>query len=284
MATAGRGRRHGPRQAAWEFFGVELKRRRETAGFTQEELGRRVFVSGGYIGQFEQAIRKPQLDVAERIDETLQTDGFFARMCEKLINSPGYAQYFAPAAELESLATTICDFEPVLVPGLLQTRPYAQAVIVSANPLEAEASIEEKLTARMDRAHILKDYETPLYWAIVHEAALRIPVSGPAVMVEQLGHLMNLVRRRRVLMQVLPFTAGAYASSGKPLRLMEFEEAPPIAYTEGLYTGNLLDDPAMVKRAHRTYDLLRAAALSPEASLTMIESAAEDWRQCTYRT
>ncbi|GAA2311452.1 hypothetical protein Scani_60840 [Streptomyces caniferus] len=59
------------RQAAWEFWGTELKRRREDAGLTQEALGRRAFVSGGYIGQFEQAIRKPQLDVAVRIDEVL---------------------------------------------------------------------------------------------------------------------------------------------------------------------------------------------------------------------
>lgn len=71
---------NGSRQAAWEFFGAELKRRREDAGFTQVELGTRVFVSGGYIGQFEQAIRKPQLDVAQRIDDALQTDGIFERM------------------------------------------------------------------------------------------------------------------------------------------------------------------------------------------------------------
>lgn len=67
---------NGLRQVAWEFFGAELKRRREDAGFTQVELGARVFVSGGYIGQFEQAIHKPRLDVAQRIDEVLQTDGF----------------------------------------------------------------------------------------------------------------------------------------------------------------------------------------------------------------
>jgi DNA-binding XRE family transcriptional regulator len=50
---------NGSRQTAWEFFKTELKRRREDAGLTQVELGARVFVSGGYIGQFEQAIRKP---------------------------------------------------------------------------------------------------------------------------------------------------------------------------------------------------------------------------------
>lgn len=86
---------NGSRQAAWEFFGAELKRRREDAALTQVELGARVFVSGGYIGQFEQAIRKPQLDVAQRIDEVLQTDGIFERLCRKLIDDPRYADYFA---------------------------------------------------------------------------------------------------------------------------------------------------------------------------------------------
>lgn len=67
---------------------------------------------------------------------------------------------------------------------------------------------------------------------------------------------------------------------GKSLKLMEFEDAPPTAYTEAVYSGNSLDDPAVVKRAQATYDLLRAAALSPEASLFLIESAAEDYRRC----
>ena len=68
------------------------------------------------------------------------------------------------------------------------------------------------------------------------------------------------------------------------LKIMEFDDAPPTAYTEAVYSGNLLDDPAMVKRAYAAYDLLRAAALSPEASLTLIESAAEDFRRCASTT
>ncbi|WP_234426979.1 helix-turn-helix domain-containing protein [Streptomyces niger] len=284
MAMTGKGRHGGPRQAAWEFFGAELKRRREAAGFTQDELGRRVFVSGGYIGQFEQAIRKPQLDVAERIDETLQTDGFFARMCEKLINGSPYETYFAPAAELEALATEICDFEPTFVPGLLQTAAYARAIMLADSPAEPREAVEERVVARLERARILQDPRTPQYWAILHEVATRIPVGGPLVMAEQLDHIADTLRRQRVVLQVLPFAAGAHSGMGKPLRLMEFEDAPPTAYTEGLLTGNLLDDPAMVKRANRTYDLLRAVALSPEASLALIESAAEDWRQCASMT
>ncbi|MFK4222612.1 helix-turn-helix domain-containing protein [Streptomyces sp. NPDC019890] len=275
---------NGSRQAAWEFFGAELKRRREAGGFTQEGLGGLVFVSGGYIGQFEQAIRKPQLDVAQRIDEVLQTDGIFERMCKKLINNSRYADYFAAAAELEALATKICDFAPTVAPGLLQTAEYARAVVLASNPLAAEEYVQETVKARVDRAQILKDAARPLHWAILHEAALRIPAGGPDTMARQLDHIVGLARERKVLVQVLPYAAGAYPQMGKMLRLMEFEDAPPTAYTEGVYSGNLLDDPAVVKRAQATYDLLRAAALSPEASLALIESAAEDFRRCASTT
>ncbi|GHD22990.1 transcriptional regulator [Streptomyces violarus] len=275
---------NGSRQAAWEFFGTELKGRREDAGITQVELGSRVFVSGGYIGQFEQAIRKPQLDVAQRIDGVLQTDGIFERLCRKLIDDKRYADYFAKAAELEAQATKICEFAPALVPGLLQTPAYAKAVTLAMNPFAPDESIDEKVSGRMERAQILKDATRPLYWVILHENVLRIPVGGPALMAEQLEHVVALTRERTVMVQVLPYTAGAYAVMTGDLRLMEFEDAPPTAYTEAVYSGTLLDDPAVVKHVQSAYDLLRAAALSPEASLDLIESAAEGFRRCASTT
>ncbi|MET8027549.1 helix-turn-helix domain-containing protein [Streptomyces avermitilis] len=275
---------NGSRQAAWEFFGAELKRRREDAGFTQVELGSRVFVSGGYIGQFEQAIRKPQLDVAQRIDETLQTDGFFERTWRKLIDDKRYADYFAEVVELERAATKLCDFAPVLVPGLLQTAAYARAVTLAANPFATEEYVKEKVTARLERAHILSDVIRPEYWAILHENALRVPVGGPEVMTEQLEHIAAMARERKVLVTVLPYSAGAYAAMAGMMTLMEFEDAPPTVYTENVYSGDLLDDPALVKRMQGSYDLLRVAALSPEASLALIGSAAEDYRRCASTT
>ncbi|MDL5201486.1 helix-turn-helix transcriptional regulator [Streptomyces sp. ALI-76-A] len=275
---------NGSRQAVWEFFGAELKRRREDAGITQVELGLRVFVSGGYIGQFEQAIRKPQLDVAQRIDEALQTDGIFERLCRKLIDDPRYADYFAKAAELEALATKICEFAPALVPGLLQTAEYARAITLAMNPFAPDEYIEEKVSGRVERSRILRDATRPQYWVILHENVLRIPVGGAAVMAEQLEYVAGLARRRAVLVQVLPYAAGAYPVMTGSLKLMEFEEAPPTAYTEAVYSGNLLDDPAMVTRAQSAYDLMRAAALSPEASLALIDSAAEDFRRCASTT
>lgn len=275
---------NGSRQAAWEFFGTELKRRREDAGFTQSALGVQVFVSGGYIGQFEQAIRKPQLDVAQRIDESLQTGGFFERMCRKLIDDKRYAEYFAPVAELEALATKICEFAPMVVPGLLQTVSYARAVTLAANPFVADEYVEEKVFARLERAYILKDATRPEYWAVLHENVLRVPVGGPDAMAEQLEHIAALTRERKVLVMVVPRAEGACASMAGMLTLMEFDDAPPTAYTETSFSGELVDDPAVVKRALRAYDLLRGAALSPEASLALLDSAAEDFRRCTSTT
>ncbi|MGH4028159.1 helix-turn-helix domain-containing protein [Actinomycetota bacterium Odt1-20B] len=275
---------NGSRQAAWEFFGLELKRRREDAGLSQSALGVRVFVSGGYIGQFEQAIRKPQLDVAQRIDEVLQTGGFFERMWRKLIKEQPFEEYFAHVAELERLTTRICEFEPALVPGLLQTPEYARALYLASNPFATDEYIEELIRARLDRALILRDATRPEYWVIVHETALRVPVGGPAVMAGQLEHLAATVREHKVLVQVLPFAAGAHPRMGKMMKLMEFEDAPPTVYTEGVHSGNLLDEPAVVKRVGASYDLLRAAALSPEASLALVEAAAEDYRRCASTT
>ncbi|MFE1750385.1 Scr1 family TA system antitoxin-like transcriptional regulator [Streptomyces anandii] len=275
---------NGSRQAAWEFFGAELKRRREDAALTQVELGARVFVSGGYIGQFEQAIRKPQLDVAQRIDEVLQTDGIFERLCRKLIDDPRYADYFAHVVELERLATRICEFAPTVVPGLLQTQEYARAVTIAANPFKTDEYVDEIVTARLERSRILDDAARPEYWVTLHENVLRIPVGGPGAMAEQLERIAGLMRQRTVVVTVIPYAAGAHAAMGAMLQLMEFDDAPPIAYTETSFSGTLVDDPAVVKRAHRAYDLLRVAALSPEASLALVESAVEDFRRCASTT
>ncbi|MER7051276.1 MULTISPECIES: helix-turn-helix transcriptional regulator [unclassified Streptomyces] len=275
---------NGSRQAAWEFFGIELKRRREDAGITQVELGTRVFVSGGYIGQFEQAIRKPQLDVAQRIDGVLQTDGIFERLCRKLIDDPRYADYFARVVELERLATRVCEFAPTVVPGLLQTKQYARTVTIAANPFKSDAYVEEIVTARLERSLILDDATRPEYWVALHENVLRIPVGGQQVMAAQLEHIARLMRERMAVVTVLPYKAGAHAAMGGMLKLMDFEDAPPVAYTETEYSGTLIDSPAVVTHAQRTYDLLRVAALSPEASLALVESAAEDFRRCASTT
>ncbi|MFF9199502.1 Scr1 family TA system antitoxin-like transcriptional regulator [Streptomyces sp. NPDC014779] len=272
------------RDEVWVFFGELLKERREAAGLSQNELGRQVFVSGAYIGLFEQGVRKPQLDVAQRIDQALQTTGIFERTCRDLINASPYASYFHEVAELEAVATKLCEFAPTVVPGLLQTAEYARAVTLGGNPVASDDYIEEKVSSRLKRQEILRDATGPEYWAILHENVVRTPMGGSTTMAEQLEHIATLVRNRRAVVAVVPREAGAHAWMTGTLKLMEFEDQPPTAYTETEFSGTLLDDPAVVKAAQRAYDLLRVAALSPKASLALIESAAEDFRRCASTT
>ncbi|QLE73439.1 helix-turn-helix domain-containing protein [Streptomyces rectiverticillatus] len=271
----GAARYGGQSKFGWGFFGTELKRRREAAGMTQQELGRRVFCSGAYIGQFETGIRKPQPDIAARIDAELGTDGLFRRMCEELISSSPYANFFAEAAYLEGLATSILHYEAMFVPGLMQTAAYARAVFLGSFPLVPEEKIESWVAARMSRQRIVEHPTSPLLWVVLDESVIRRMIGGAAVMHEQLGHAAALARRRRAIVQVLPYAAGASALSSM-LTLMTFEDAPPVAYNEGPTNGCLLDDPAAVARCELLYDQVRAAALSPEASLSLIESVMEE--------
>lgn len=266
----------------WEFFGAELKRAREAAGLTQQELGDKVFCSGSYIGQFEAMIRKPQLDVAQRIDEVLSTGGFFGRMCEKLIDNSPFADYFKYPAELEALATSISEYAPQLVPGLLQTADYGREVFRSGRPMLTREQIDALMDLRLSRQHILRDSSSkkrPLFWAILDEAVLRRPVGGNAVMAAQMTHLAEMIRQGRIFVQVLPFSVGAHALMEGFTQILTFDDAPPVAYVEGPQAGQLLDDPATVSRSVLTYDLVRADALSRAASLALIERTAEEYQR-----
>lgn len=258
------------------FYGAELRRLRETARLSHEQLGERVFCSGSYIGQFESTARRPQLDVSKLIDEVLGSGEHLQRLC-RLARKSKVAEYFADAAELERLAKTISEYSPMVVPGLLQTEGYARAITRAALPLAQQEEVEGHVRTRIERQHILDTPTPPVLWAVLHEAALRVPMGGPGVMGEQLLHMAALGHERRVLVQVLPFAASADALVQEAFRLMTFSDAPTVVYAEGTHTGQLIEEPALVERFSKSYDLVRAAALSPMASLALLDSAAKDY-------
>ncbi|MEU2156510.1 helix-turn-helix transcriptional regulator [Streptomyces sp. NPDC019396] len=258
------------------LIGSELRHARERAGLSQRELGEMLHVSGTFIGQLEDGSRRIQTALACRLDETLRTGGFFERNCK----APGkskYPDHFAEAVEMEAAATAIKEYDPALIPGLLQTAAYARAVCRAYQPTAPEEYIDKLVEARLERAVILAHPTMPLLWAVLDEAALRRNVGGGAVMAEALGHVVALARRNRVIVQVMPFTTGAHASLEGSLKLMTFSDAPPVAYRQALGSGHLEDDPVTVARCQLTYDLIAASAWSPEDSLALIESVAEDY-------
>ncbi|MFG2921863.1 helix-turn-helix domain-containing protein [Streptomyces sp. NPDC048305] len=265
-----------PSSSPRALLGAELRHRREAAGLSQEDLGAPLFVSGSFIGQLEAGTRRMQADQAQRLDEALGSEGFFVRNCAAVKQSK-YPDHFAEAAEAERQATTIKEYAPLLIPGLLQTEAYARAVFRAYQPTATEDVIDELVAARLERAQLLADPTTPLLWVVLDEAALRRHTGGLRVMAEALRHIAALAKRHRVIVQVLPFSSGAHMALEGPLKLMSFSDAPPLAYLQGLGTGQLQDDPATVRQYELTYDLVVANALSPEASLALIASVAEDY-------
>ena len=115
------------------FFGAELRRARTAAGLSQEQLGQRVGYSGAQVGKVETGDRAPSLDFAQGCDEALpDAGGLFARIYELARRwDGGYPSWFAEWIEAERRATSLCWWEPLLVPGLLQTADYARAILAA---------------------------------------------------------------------------------------------------------------------------------------------------------
>ncbi|MFD9630650.1 helix-turn-helix domain-containing protein [Streptomyces violascens] len=258
------------------FYGTELRRKREEAGLSQEELGALVFCSGAYIGLMENATRRPTKEMAKLLDAALHTDGILTRMCEAMEQASQHAEYFRLAAELEAMASAIFHWTPMVVPGLLQTPAYTRALTRAGRPFASDEDVEHNVSTRRERAKLLDGPTAPELWCILHESALRIPVGGAEVMREQLAHICKLANSDAVVVQVLPFDAGPLPLMHASVKVMAFTDAPPVVYLEAAHSGQLLDSPALVASYIKAYDLARAVALSPTASLAMIRAAMED--------
>ncbi|WP_326766046.1 helix-turn-helix transcriptional regulator [Streptomyces sp. NBC_01591] len=264
-----------------QFYGKELRFKREEAGLTLEKLVDGSFYGITYLSEIEHGHRRMPFDLAQHVDRVLRTDGFFQRRCEDVRKArrKGHAEYFERVLDAEKRAETIEEWSPTVFPGLLQTRPYAEAVIRAERLPELQEETEVKVNARLARAQLFeRNHRTPQYWTILSESLLRLPILPPQQMAEQLEHVAALTRRGRIFTQILPWNTGAHPLMLGNALILDFVDAPPLAYTEGQHHGITVDDPGLVKQYRRSYDLLRAAALPPEASLTMIEEAAEEYR------
>ncbi|MFD9395822.1 Scr1 family TA system antitoxin-like transcriptional regulator [Streptomyces sp. NPDC060000] len=264
-----------PSSSPRALLGAELRHARERQGLSQEQLGQLLFVSGSFIGQLEAGTRRMQPECARMLDEALETD-FFTRNCRAAAKSK-HPEHFAEAADAEAQATAIRQYAPLLIPGLLQTPAYARAVFRAYRPTGSEAKIDELVALRVDRARILDSPTEPLLWAVIDEAALRRVTGGYKVMAEALRHVVEVARRNRAIVQVLPFEAGAHASMEGAIKLMDFDDAPPLLYFEAVGTGRLDDDPTTVRHHRISFELLVACAPSPDRSLALLDAMAQDY-------
>ncbi|GGW48013.1 helix-turn-helix domain-containing protein [Streptomyces xantholiticus] len=257
-------------------YGEELKRRREAAGLTQEELSERAVMSRTHIAHIEAGRRRPDEADARRLDQVLGAGGFFLRFLPAL-DGKVVAEHFAEALEFEEKATVIREYAPKVVPGILQTEAYAREVLSSGYPPRSASERDRLLVTRLERARILDNFDSPVVWTILDESVLRRPVGGPSGMGEQLRHIVALGESSRIRVHVLPFDVGYHTLMEGEVKLMRFDDLPPIAYVEGLKTGRVWEIPSVVRDCHVAYDHALGDALSHRKSLALIRSVAEDY-------
>lgn len=262
------------------FYGAELRYQREAAGLTLEQLAEGSFRGVSFLSQIERGERRMPGDLARHVDKKLGTDGFFERRCEDAAKArrAGHPLYFADVPDLEKQAETLEEWAPNVIPGLLQTSAYMRGLIQYGAPWTPPDTVDERVRARMARAELWKRADRPTYWGILRESVIRNTPLPPEVMAEQLEHIIDVIRSTQSVLQIVPETTPWHPLAGGMAKIMTFADAPPLVWTESDFEGRIVDYPATVKEYRRKYDLLRAVALSPDASLAMIEEAARTYR------
>ncbi|MEV6834587.1 helix-turn-helix transcriptional regulator [Streptomyces sp. NPDC051133] len=260
-----------PAASPLDYFGYELRRRREAAGLTQRELGAIVFCTGSLVGQVETGAKVPTREFAERVDAALVTEGFFSRLVGLVLRSQ-LPTWFQPFADMEATATYISTYQAQMVYGLLQTETYSRAVLATG----VRDRLDELVAARMERQRILLREEPPLTWVVLDEAALHRPIGSHRIMREQLAHLLTFLDHKWVRVQVLPFFAGEHASLIGSFTSLRFDGHPDLVYTEDIISGHMTANPETVKEAALRYAHLQASALSVEDSAALITRVMEE--------
>ncbi|PBC87079.1 MULTISPECIES: helix-turn-helix transcriptional regulator [unclassified Streptomyces] len=186
---------------------------------------------------------------------------------------------FADYLELEDLAAQADIYASQVIPGILQTHDYAQAVIDGSRRWRTEREAKTFAELRMQRAAVLTR-PTPLpVWCVLDEAALRRAMGGPPVLAEQLGHLLTLQETLPHLqLQVLPFAAGAHPAMDGTHTIFRFDAGGPVVVVEPMTKSLYLEEDADVGQYDVNFNHLRSQALDTKRSRTFIRDVIKEIR------
>ncbi|MFI0791744.1 Scr1 family TA system antitoxin-like transcriptional regulator [Micromonospora rubida] len=266
------------RSSMLDHFAEELRLARSAAGLSQAALAEEVSYSAALIAKIETGDRRPSGDLARRCDTVFGTDGRFARI-QRRISRETVVPYFREWAGIEQEATALRGYEPLYVPGLLQTERYARAVLSGSGLLTAE-EVERQVAARLDRQELLARDRPPTLTVVLDELVLRRPIGGPETMREQLRHLVKVGEGLpRVRIHVVPLAVGAYAGLEGPFVIATPPTGEDMVYVEGQLGGQAVDRPEDMRRAVDVWESIRGEALPHQRSIELIAETteAESW-------
>ncbi|MFC4055347.1 DUF5753 domain-containing protein [Actinomadura syzygii] len=178
----------------------------------------------------------------------------------------------------EAEALTFGDFQPLYIPGLLQTEDYARAVLQASPTPGTPEEIDREVAVRLERQGILTADHQPEFWFVISEAALRVRLGDDNLMRTELRHLAEVARQPNVTVQILPATATAHVNPVTGFRILSFADPkdPTIVYVEHLTGALFLERDDEVRRYRLVFDHLQAEALGKGASLDLIRHIADE--------
>ncbi|CAL9535672.1 helix-turn-helix domain-containing protein [Streptomyces althioticus] len=269
-------------------LGADLRRLRELAGLTLEEAGARVGISKATLSRYETkegVVKWPAVDALCREYGATDEERLALVELAKGARIQGWWRSLAdPIPESMNLMLTLEDevvredhYACMYVPGLLQTRAYAEAVHRASEVRCEEREVQHMVDIRMKRQELLEREDPPHLWAVIDEAALRRRVGGREVMREQLTHLLTMAERSRITVQVLPFDRGAHAAAVGSFAVLRGQASElDVVYVDLLGGGLFMEKPEELERYKLAFEYLSAQALDFESSTDLIDRISKE--------
>jgi DNA-binding XRE family transcriptional regulator len=258
----------------YTFFAGKVKRLRLARGWSQEALGKRIGFSGEMVSKVETGANPPSPEFAKALDTQAfpELNGLFI----ELLDQAGDWR-FRTFTDAERHASVIRMWNPLLVPGLLQTADYARTTYEAWAGVDGDQAIDASVAARLERQSILDRPLPPSVGVVIDETVLYRGIGGAKVMHDPLLHLADTSERPRVTIQVLPADVGAHVGLGGAFLILSFPgEAPGMVYFESPDRGETVTNPGRVARVAVTWDVLRDEALGARASRDLFRKVAEE--------
>lgn len=268
-------------------LGAELRRLREATGRTQGDVGGAIGRTHASLVNWEHGkTRISKSDLACLLAELGAPRQVRAGLEELRVVGQGtgrwavyrLADWLRPLVSFEQDAVEVWAFEPVVMPGLVQTEEYARAIHAASPALVTSANLDRWVAARMERQRRLSDHPPLRLHVVISEAVLRNRVGGPSVMIGQLRHLLTMPPN--VTVRVLPFDVGAYPGMAGNFAVLRFADPaidPPLGYLDGPLGGSMIDDAGDVAALAEMFAEIGRVALPEGGSRSLIRAARDDY-------
>ncbi|MFE6825735.1 helix-turn-helix domain-containing protein [Streptomyces sp. NPDC057690] len=265
------GRSQEPRRR----FAEELRLLRAEKGDSLRQLEVVLGWNASTFGKMEggQSLGSPE--IVEALDQHYGTAPMLLTLRELAVADPSqFKEQYRRYMELEAGAVSLWHYASANLHGLLQTPGYAREFL-EAGGLDGE-ELTVQVEARMGRSQLLVTAEAPRFRSILSESVLRTALRDSGEWRGQLEHLLAMAERKKVTLQVLPFSTGLHALSNTDTVFLRQPDGSTVAWVETGYAGELVQETAKVERLQLRYDLVRDLALSPDESRGFIRRLLEE--------